>query len=136
MNAPVPDPTLGGPHIPGMGEVRSTPPCMPSLGEPCGDCHRCTAPSTPTRLAEIEGRLAAAAPGPWEGADYEVLATDIDIADCQTLADADLIAHAPADLAALLAFAKEVRAAIRNPFGNAQADFTDITAALDRLEAS
>lgn len=41
-----------------------------------------------------------------------------------------------ADLAALLAFAKEVRDYIRNPFGNAQADVTDITAALDRLEAS
>jgi hypothetical protein len=65
-------------------------------------------------LDEIEKRLAAATPGPWEGVDYEVLATEIDIADCQTLADAELIAHAPTDLAALVAFARVVQAARRD----------------------
>lgn len=24
-----------------MSETSQTTPCMPSLGEPCGDCHRC-----------------------------------------------------------------------------------------------
>jgi hypothetical protein len=25
-----------------MGEIHHTPPCMPSLGESCGNCHRCS----------------------------------------------------------------------------------------------
>jgi hypothetical protein len=70
-----------------------------------------TAPTTPTRLGEIESRL-------------------------ETLRAHTHLDTVTADLAALLVFAKAVRAAIRNPFGNAQADVTDITAALDRLEAS
>lgn len=37
------DPTRkGGPPVPG----KDYPSCLPSLGEPCGNCHRCTSPET------------------------------------------------------------------------------------------
>lgn len=94
-----------------------------------------TAPSTPDRLADIEARLAVATPGPWEVVDYEVMATDIDIADCQTLADAELIAHAPADLAALVAFARRVRAVLDDHVSTNEQVFDDLDRAVRNLEA-
>lgn len=70
---------------------------------------------TPERVQEIRARLAAATPGPWMTADdhlypQRVVANDdglVLIAETYTdpawpPADADLIAHAPADLADLL----------------------------------
>lgn len=85
-----------------------------------------------TRLDEIEARLAAATPGPWfdgmgthgnpadgpEFCEVRTKSTDertrgITIAelplDKGAAQDAELIAHAPADLAALLAVVKAVR---------------------------
>lgn len=85
------------------------------------------------RLSEIEARLAAATPGPWldgmgthgnpadgpQFCEVRTEATDertkgITIAelplDKGAAQDAELIAHAPADLAALVKFAREVEA--------------------------
>lgn len=80
------------------------------------------------RLSEIEGRLAAATPGPWlkdsdepyivmkpdsPGSDWDgrevarVLRDDYGLFE---EADTDLIAHAPTDLAALIDAVKAVRA--------------------------
>lgn len=72
------------------------------------------------RLSEIEGRLAAATPGPWEcdgptaSVAYEVVspggfgAVGAIVATDAIEEDAELIAHAPADLAALMGFVREV----------------------------
>lgn len=79
--------------------------------------------TTTDRLAEIEARLSAATPGPWI-AEYSgeqgncVIPSDAQStreAVCVTRlyhqqADAELIAHAPADLAALVAVVREVEA--------------------------
>lgn len=68
------------------------------------------------RLDEIEARLAAATPGPWEA---DALEGNLDAANGTRVAnvgwwsdtDADIIAHAPADLAALVEFARLIEAA-------------------------
>lgn len=92
---------------------------------------------TPEQLAEIQARLAAATPGPWKqeqntriGAMTEVTAFDPDdpptpwdVAttyrfcgrgkdECE--ANAALIAHAPADLAALLAYVEQLEGLLRD----------------------
>lgn len=94
-----------------------------------------TATSEPDRLAQIEARLSAATPGPWavgkrNGAPASTLSilgperaydygADVVVRDHPVIADvwvgnagntgAELIAHAPDDLAALVKFACEVR---------------------------
>jgi hypothetical protein len=87
---------------------------------------------TPPNLPDILARLAAATPGPWHrmtvpdgdpidgpaGEDYLTICigatgsnhNETFIADAETVADADLIAHAPADLAALAARVAELEA--------------------------
>jgi len=80
-----------------------------------------------SRIDEIEARLAAATPGPWaEGydagwtVDQDLYPDGIEIAAMtdqegdQGRRDASLIAHAPADLAALVKFARDV-AALHQP---------------------
>jgi hypothetical protein len=67
------------------------------------------------RLSEIEERLANATPGPWvvEGLGDWVGPIGIPVAPDDgglTVPDAELIAHAPADLAALVAVVREVEA--------------------------
>lgn len=65
---------------------------------------------TPDEIKAIRNRLDKATPGPWKAGagitlSYVTLASDIwtDVADgIATEADADLISHAPTDLAALL----------------------------------
>lgn len=77
--------------------------------------------TAPDRLAEIEARIAAATPGSWEwvkstyegasqvlGGDRPVLRTASGASPFS--GDAELIAHAPADLAALVAVVKAVKA--------------------------
>lgn len=77
------------------------------------------------RLSEIEGRLAAATPGPWEAVtdndrrskEHSVWSegsSDYVAEWVATRPDADLIANAPADLAALVKFAREVQAVVRS----------------------
>lgn len=82
-----------------------------------------------TRLDEIEARLAAATPGPWEayGTTVAAMTGPGDCGGCSGLPspehepsclwsqiagadepDAELIAHAPADLSSLLAVVREV----------------------------
>jgi hypothetical protein len=70
------------------------------------------------RLSEIEGRLRAATPGPWWTPSYiapaEVfagtgLADDTCVAEGMYKHDAEFIANAPTDIAALLGAVKEVR---------------------------
>ena len=70
----------------------------------------------PDRLAEIRARLDAATPGPWEvwengtmvcAPDHDAPGAYHDIALAfPSLGDQDLIAHAPADIAWLLALAE------------------------------
>lgn len=77
------------------------------------------------RLAEIEARLSAATPGPWEWVPSAVYAASHVLGGAGEQgfpvlrtaasgwaipADAELIAHAPADLAALVAVVREVAA--------------------------
>ena len=80
------------------------------------------------RLSEIEERLAAATPGPWEECAYRAesgeagysidqMADDVIVEEVARLPrtpqgswDACFIAHAPADLAALVAVVREVAA--------------------------
>ena len=71
------------------------------------------------RLREIEERLASATPGPWEIGVVEPMpdgwpgayaAVEPNIAGGLDPLDAELIAHAPADLAALVAVVREVEA--------------------------
>ena len=83
------------------------------------------------RLSEIEERLANATPGPWKayGTTVAAVTGPGDCGGCSGLIspehepscywseiagagepDAELIAHAPADLAALVAFAREIEA--------------------------
>lgn len=71
------------------------------------------------RLSEIEARLTAATPGPWELGEVTPMPdgwpgfyADVEpnIGGGIDPHDADLIAHAPADLAAFLAVVKAVRA--------------------------
>lgn len=81
------------------------------------------------KLKEIEARLEKATPGPWRAVrnnalgetwfnifslgDNNVLAMIGDLADeVKQSPDADLIAHAPTDLALLLSLVKEYRAAL------------------------
>src|SRR5690606_4182194 len=71
------------------------------------------------RLDEIEERLANATPGPWEMGAVEPMpdgwpgayaAVEPNIAGGLDPLDAELIAHAPTDLAALVAVVREVEA--------------------------
>ena len=89
--------------------------------------------SAPADIASIRQRLAAATPGPWyrmvaydcDGADIltrTVLTADPSyggykafVADAYYEADADLITHAPGDLAALLAELEAARATLSDP---------------------
>lgn len=75
------------------------------------------------RLDEIEQRLANATPGPWEMGAVEPMpdgwpgayaAVEPNIAGGLDPLDADLIAHAPTDLAALVTVVREV-AALHRP---------------------
>lgn len=79
------------------------------------------APVSPSRLDEIAGRLEAATPGPWtvdvQGPDWARVTTPSGgalgcgdaVGDASFFTrDADLIAHAPADLAALLGVVRTV----------------------------
>jgi hypothetical protein len=67
-------------------------------------------------IEAIKARLQAATPGPWENTDPRqirhaepnIYAGDQEIADAYSLGDSELIAHAPADIAALV---KELEAA-------------------------
>lgn len=76
----------------------------------------------PDRLTEIRARLDAATPGPWKrslsGSRYnpwKVHRGAILVAlSGESPEDADLIAHAPADIAWLLAEVEELRAVVRN----------------------
>lgn len=67
-----------------------------------------TDPLTPARLAEIRGRLEAATPGPWDVWAFDLETYHVDgpggcfVAESHCGHTAALIAHAPADLAALL----------------------------------
>lgn len=82
-----------------------------------------------SRLDAIAARLEAATPGPWQAVtdndgrtkEHAVWSERFLIAECiQTKPDADLIAHAPADLAVLLAVVREVAAladSLDNPTG-------------------
>lgn len=68
-----------------------------------------------TRLEDIAARLEAATPGPWRvyGANYIDAGPNTNLianGSVPALGDAELIAHAPADLAALLAVVREVAA--------------------------
>jgi len=74
-----------------------------------------------SRIDEIEARLAAATPGPWEAVtddhrrskEHSVWAdskSDYVAEWVATRADADLLANTPADLAALVKFARDVAA--------------------------
>lgn len=77
---------------------------------------------TEQEIAEIQDRLAAATPGPWcvtgdyvasYGREYEIASfgeTSVWTARCQRAQEADLIANAPADIAALLTEVKRLRA--------------------------
>lgn len=67
--------------------------------------------SSETRLGEIEARLAKATPGPWVERDDEIWGHTATIVshrrvctprDANRVANADLIAHAPSDIRALL----------------------------------
>lgn len=80
-------------------------------------------PMTPEALEAIRARLAAATPGPWtlpyhDGAlagphGASLLGLDVDgMAIVWARADAELIAHAPADIAALLAEVERLRAEV------------------------
>lgn len=72
------------------------------------------------RLSEIEARLKAATPGPWEVASNEIAgglciyrvgtnpATEFSIADFVSRKDGDLIANAPTDLALLVRLVRMV----------------------------
>lgn len=76
----------------------------------------------PLDLAAIKARLAAATPGPWRqqlcacGSDCDdhasVKAGGSLVVTCAPDADADLIAHAPQDLAALIAEVERLRAVL------------------------
>jgi len=77
---------------------------------------------TPADLAAIRARLAAATPGPWRlqtcacGAVCDdaaaVKAGGVLVVECADDPDADLIAHAPTDLAALLDEVERLRAGL------------------------
>ena len=77
----------------------------------------------PDRLAEIRARLDAATPGPWENTDDWSVVTavvrqrskwlpdyEMPVADVGQPVNADLIAHAPADIAWLLDEVEAARA--------------------------
>lgn len=108
-----------------------------------------------TRLAEIEARLAAATPGPWgvdhddegvfndtcvvqgnygwvaSGPDSRYPAYDEDTE--QGRADAELIAHAPADLAALVEFARRVEEILDDHVSTNEQVFDDLDRAMKQL---
>lgn len=98
--------------------------------------------TTTDRLAEIETRLSAATPGPWEHVERQFDAGRIRehsvethhhvIADDLSLNSAELIAHAPTDLAALVAVVREVEA-LHQPF-ETTIDFRDVTSCSHCLE--
>ena len=76
------------------------------------------------RLTEIRARLDAATPGPWVVTGQEILTVAVDgqtgweslVADVwHRDRDADLIAHAPADIAWLLDEVERLRAQERGP---------------------
>ncbi len=83
---------------------------------------------TPERLAEIKARLAAATPGPWEvlhnsSSDVSVFSTSPHAGQkavawmAETLRceqNAELIAHAPTDLADLLAYVGQLEGLLRD----------------------
>lgn len=64
-----------------------------------------------TDLAPIEGRLAAATPGPWECGLYQSVMAQYGAKICNANADcnADLIAHAPTDLRTVIDDLKRTR---------------------------
>lgn len=76
-------------------------------------------------IEPIKARLAAATPGPWQtivtvetdiGTEHLVTEADMDascIGTSPQAADADLIAHAPTDLAALIAEVERLRVALQ-----------------------
>lgn len=117
MNGPVPDPALSGPlpSLPGRDPSTLTQ----------AEYDQVHGYAAPDRLAEIEARLAAATLLPWMkdpddpdkvlhstngGFDGTVIATvQRDDYGLFEEANTDLIAHAPADLAALVAVVKAVR---------------------------
>ena len=94
---------------------------------------------SPEELAEIEARLKAATPGPWRynkskcyrpgtngaqavvtdqeavfaSADGPTIALTGNVDDPQSMADADFIAHAPTDIAALLAEVRRLTPAVK-----------------------
>lgn len=106
------------------------------------------------RLDEIQERLAAATPGEWYASATVGMTRDEDSRDIESLhegkcvpiatfptegsqphLDMDLIAHAPADLAALLAFATVVAEYVRSDV-RATTAMERIESALNNLEAS
>lgn len=95
------------------------------------------------RLSEIEARLAAATPGPWEEGhrwvfadptDPDEEANPIGIAHRVALNDVGLIAHAPADLSALVEFARQVKASVTSSWRAHDPNFDIIRDLLNDLE--
>lgn len=90
-------------------------------------------------LRAMRERADAATEGPWEAADYLVMASDIDITDCQIRPDAEFIAHARTDVPALVkaleavlealdaesTAAAEARARLNTSYREGVADATD-----------
>lgn len=65
-------------------------------------------------LDPMKERVDKATPGPWTNKRYRVgtVATDWTVGTCNGLNDAELIAHAPTDLAALIAEVERLRAQV------------------------
>lgn len=96
----------------------------------------------PGRLEQIEQRLAAATPGPWELGKVTPMPdgwpgfyADVEpnIGGGLDPQDAELIAHAPADLAALLAFARRVEGILDDHVSTDGQIFDDLDRAMQRL---
>lgn len=93
------------------------------------------------RIAQIEERLAAATPGPWQqdlihDQTYEIRADGYLVAETWDRApDATLIAHAPSDLAWLLGVAKAAREVAHKWVTDVEPMF-DIDDAIDALCAA
>lgn len=72
-----------------------------------------------SRLAAIQARLAAATPGPWTAAVDALIESPFgDVGGMDRYVDAVLAAHAPADLAYLLAELARLRAGLREYGGH------------------
>lgn len=100
-----------------------------------------------SRLDEIEARLDAATTGPWSVSSIERGdlfietpesrdAGEYPAAEVRTRSDAELIASAPEDLAALVAFARQVKVSVTSTWRAHDPNFDSIRDLLNDLEAS